>query len=574
MPDNCDLDRVIIRQFTAVDSSGLTARCSQTIYINQTDVFEITDTGSRCSIWPSHYDDVDWPCNLEVPSCSMGIDPEELDNNDNVNPITGESLSVDARPVVTHHPCAQLLIDHEDNEILDGEGNCVKILRTWTIIDWCQFDSDLSNPYNPDLPFGMWNYIQQIIINPTLANGVISGTIKTFYNDPVMDHNVMMFESDHIDMNNPMAVTHTIVDGTYSFTGLDESGMYELMPYNNEGPTNGVSTLDLIGIMRHIMGMEPFDYPHLFIAGDADNNQVVNVLDVVHIQEVILGLREGFNNNTSWRYVAHPDLLNLNDPFDFDEVMDIDNFEDDINFRAIKIGDVNGSADNQVQRISERSGGVKLFINPAKVKTSNNVIEVPVTAAQFNNISGFQVSLDFNVEKMKFIDIEPGALGIVDKNISTAQISAGMLSMLWFDTEGHTYSDDEILFTMKFEGEFSSELAISEGGIQAESYRSNEAYGLDLSIGSLSDLSFTLYQNKPNPFNNTTTIAFDLVRDAAVSILVYDINGKVVLREDYQLKKGRNEHLFKSTELGGVGIYYYQIITSDQSATKKMILIN
>ena len=39
---------------------------------------------------------------------------------------------------------------------------------------------------------------------------------------------------------------------------------------------------------------------------------------------------------------------------------------------------------------------------------------------------------------------------------------------------------------------------------------------------------FTLHQNYPNPFNPTTTLKYDLPKDAMVNITIYDMMGRVV----------------------------------------------
>jgi len=40
----------------------------------------------------------------------------------------------------------------------------------------------------------------------------------------------------------------------------------------------------------------------------------------------------------------------------------------------------------------------------------------------------------------------------------------------------------------------------------------------------------TLYQNYPNPFNPVTNISFDLPRQGYVSLVVYDIMGREIVR--------------------------------------------
>jgi len=39
---------------------------------------------------------------------------------------------------------------------------------------------------------------------------------------------------------------------------------------------------------------------------------------------------------------------------------------------------------------------------------------------------------------------------------------------------------------------------------------------------------FALYPNVPNPFNPTTTISYELVREEFVTLAVYDVGGRLV----------------------------------------------
>ena len=112
---------------------------------------------------------------------------------------------------------------------------------------------------------------------------------------------------------------------------------------------NGVSTLDLVLMQKHILGITEFDSPYKVIASDIDNNASVSATDLVSLRKVILGVENEFpNGQKSWRFVksqySFNDILN---PFPFQEVIDVNSLQsnmDNADFMAIKIGDVNGSA--------------------------------------------------------------------------------------------------------------------------------------------------------------------------------------------------------------------------------------
>jgi len=93
---------------------------------------------------------------------------------------------------------------------------------------------------------------------------------------------------------------------------------------------------------------------------------------------------------------------------------------------------------------------------------------------------------------------------------------------------------------------------------------------------------FRLYQNYPNPFNPTTTISFDLRKNAAVQLTVYDALGKVVkVLVDDKLSQGRHNVAWNGTNHSGSsvgsGIYICKInvnsSTSHYSQHIKMTLV-
>jgi hypothetical protein len=84
---------------------------------------------------------------------------------------------------------------------------------------------------------------------------------------------------------------------------------------------------------------------------------------------------------------------------------------------------------------------------------------------------------------------------------------------------------------------------------------------------------FELVQNYPNPFNPSTTIKFLLPVNDKVTIDVFDITGKHIANiVNENLKAGTHEVVFDASGLSS-GIYFYRMISSKLSETKKMILV-
>jgi len=84
---------------------------------------------------------------------------------------------------------------------------------------------------------------------------------------------------------------------------------------------------------------------------------------------------------------------------------------------------------------------------------------------------------------------------------------------------------------------------------------------------------FRLYNNYPNPFNGSSRIKFEIAKLCNVSIVVYDVLGKVVSTlVNEKLNPGKYETVFDGSFLSS-GIYFYSITAGDFIQTKKMVLV-
>ncbi|OYD15407.1 hypothetical protein CH333_05785 [candidate division WOR-3 bacterium JGI_Cruoil_03_44_89] len=88
-----------------------------------------------------------------------------------------------------------------------------------------------------------------------------------------------------------------------------------------------------------------------------------------------------------------------------------------------------------------------------------------------------------------------------------------------------------------------------------------------------------IYQNMPNPFNQSTTINYDISKNARVEINIYDVKGRLVKSLVNQIKapgiysvvwNGRN----KKGLIQPSGIYFYQLKVKEKIAeTKRIVLL-
>ena len=86
--------------------------------------------------------------------------------------------------------------------------------------------------------------------------------------------------------------------------------------------------------------------------------------------------------------------------------------------------------------------------------------------------------------------------------------------------------------------------------------------------------SFTLDQNTPNPFNESTKISFHLAQDSYTTLCVYNILGQLVnTLTDGNLNSGDHSFIFNAHELPP-GLYYYRLKTNAGIESKQMQLVH
>ncbi|MBX7045486.1 MAG: T9SS type A sorting domain-containing protein [Ignavibacteria bacterium] len=84
---------------------------------------------------------------------------------------------------------------------------------------------------------------------------------------------------------------------------------------------------------------------------------------------------------------------------------------------------------------------------------------------------------------------------------------------------------------------------------------------------------FALQQNYPNPFNPTTNIRFSLPKATDVKIVIFNSMGQEVKTLVSEFKNAGSYSVdFNASELAS-GTYFYKLITSDFTETKKMTLV-
>lgn len=378
----------------------------------------------------------------------------------------------------------------------------------------------------------------------------------------------------------------TNASGHYEFSGMPEGESYTITPEKDIDPLNGVSTLDLVLIQRHILGSSRFTSPYKFIAADVNKDKKVSASDLVELRKMILGIFSEFPNNKSWRFIDKAfNISDIENPWNASEFISVQNFNTSVmnnNFVAIKIGDVNESADVNLTDggTQNRSAKTLNFVAENQFFTAGETVKMEVTADQFTQIAGAQWTLNFDPYVLEFSNIIPGALQISKENSNITNAHEGKLSFSWNELDGSTFAKDQILYTIEFRATANNTIAnvvkMTSDITKAEAYTddlSEIKLGLTFQNNQL-ESDFVLEQNNPNPFSESTIVSFNLPQSGPAQLTIYDVTGKVlkVIKGDYP--KGRTELKISVDDVNAQGVMFYKLESNGFEATKKMIYLS
>ncbi|RMG82001.1 MAG: T9SS C-terminal target domain-containing protein [Bacteroidetes bacterium] len=399
----------------------------------------------------------------------------------------------------------------------------------------------------------------------------------------------------------------TADNGNFEFVDLATGHDYTFTPNRDDNPTNGVTTYDLVLITKHILNTTLLDSPYKIIAADANNSGSVTTLDVVLLRKLILNISQTLDNNTSWRFVnKNQTFSDPNNPFadgiqEFYNVNNLSGDVDGVDFVAIKVGDVNNSANpNNFVGADDRTTTDNLtFFVQDEVLSPGQTYEVAFTAKDFADVFGFQFTLEFDPEALEFVEMTPGVLPLTTANFGFNRLTDGIITTSWNDdlddekgqTKNTLTAGDEpsTLFTLTFRANtdkhLSELLQIHSKFTQAEAYALKEGQdlahadimGVDIRFdGNVSAAdhtdAFQLYQNTPNPFSDETVIAFNLPETQDVTLTIFDVSGKVLKVVSGNFGEGYNEIRINAKDLRGSGVLYYRLESLAGTQTAKMIL--
>ena len=370
-----------------------------------------------------------------------------------------------------------------------------------------------------------------------------------------------------LSIENPMLQTMTTEDGQYLFENLEMHHNYDILPAKSADMIDGVSTLDLILIQRHVLGLQPLPSAYKKIAADVNNDSRISATDLALLRRILLGMAETPEED-SWTFVPENFVFeNLSNPFSYPtsiRIRDLESNQMHENFIAIKKGDVNGDNSYNLRAAARSNEQVKI-----NFEISDGIVYVLVN--QSIDMRGFQMELDIEGLSGVPFNFESDILNLESGNIST---TSSTVRLSWNSSTPLRLTESNVLLSFEISGE-NIDVAVGKSSFTSELY-TEDLEALPIVQGDQHLTTNTaLYGNSPNPFDNSTTISFFLEKDDMVLIEFFDMSGRMIHSENKNYGKGFGKYVFDASLYGAAKeqVIFYSLTTADFSETKKMISI-
>ncbi len=296
---------------------------------------------------------------------------------------------------------------------------------------------------------GCQTNIQTVQINVINSNLVgVQGYFIHPLGDSIPFVNVILSGSSQHD-------TLSSIKGKFESKGY-AGGAYTLTPnkINEKNKTNGVTTLDIISVQKHLLNRDTLNSPYKIIAADVNSSNSVTTLDIIHIRRLILGLDTVFPGNKLWSFIpsSHTFSSQIN-PFPYPSSRSYSSLTNLINqnFIGVKLGDVTWDINQSQLRgenVTTLEAPITLYTNTYREGLGDTII-LPIKVANFRNITGIQFGLNWDFRLFDLISVDKNVLPF-SFNLNTSKL--GFATFIWNHplNLGSSFADSSTIFELKF----------------------------------------------------------------------------------------------------------------------------
>ena len=367
------------------------------------------------------------------------------------------------------------------------------------------------------------------------------------------------------------------LDGTFSIGSNPVGYNYSITASKEDILSNGLSTLDLVLIQKHILGIDPFSNPHLSIAADINGSEGVTGSDLVLLNKIILGvIANDVLVDDSWIFaIEDQEIVNAISPWPFEQSIHLINLNNDAmaeNFIGIKKGDVSGDAKANIQSTSsELTAHDRVsIVSENSIVQVGETVEVDVVLNESTEVFGFQMGLKH--EGLELIGVTSKVLNLDEESYVSEN---GVTKLNWYsgtpEKGGLSYT---LSFSVKKTIDMANAVSLSNDVLANEVYVGNSletrALLLEVTEGVVGFTSNVL----SNPIVDNSAIEVVAEKNGSYQLKFHDAAGNEILNQKHELQQGVNRISIERNVFPENGLYYYQLKTGEHVEVKPMVVID
>jgi hypothetical protein len=372
---------------------------------------------------------------------------------------------------------------------------------------------------------------------------------------------------------------------------LPPANQFTLSAQKNTAVLNGVTTFDLVLISKHILALEPFIDAWKLEAADVNQSNSVTTFDILELRKLILGLTDKLPGNTpSWKFFVDtcqvwgsPFFGNCPEVYELPK-LPLSNYPPNLSFKALKMGDVNGSAAavDTLQGGAVSSRAFPLALEMAdRLLTKGEVYNIPLVSREAGIWDGIQFSLQYPPESLEILDLLP-TRSMSLRQDHWALPEPGLLHLSWSEAEPALVQAGTPVLYLRVRARSTGRIAdllkvgSSDGVLLPEVYPQKEwprSLEIRFSEANISTFDDELISPIPNPTTGRTIWPVLLEQESSVQLELMDIQGRSLWSDRQQLMEGLHQLEMPATALPGPGVYWWRIRLGDQVQSGRLVRI-
>jgi len=433
--------------------------------------------------------------------------------------------------------------------------------------------------YNPASEYGVvvWDggYLEE---NPSIGDGYL-GQTWTWNN------------WGGVNATDALAIQHMAAGNTLPFhwVGLPSAtpqyGFFaeELADVNNSGMlkiSNPITALDALITSRRAVGYIPTftnNKPNFEVAGKLvpfvdfnTNNTFTNSLSATPGSRPNIEFYNEYNNY-NWStfalehvYVTEPNTFVAGDNF--------------LNIYYSAVGDINASYVPEYGGFKAKPA-MELTVDNQLEVSKGEIVDIPVRLESGADLGAITLGLNYRNDLIEVVGVN------YSEDFARIDAEKGNVQIAWFNTDGQHFNANDAIATLKvrvladidantplFELQ-NAEIADNSATVIEGNNLKTVALATNLNANSTELRA----ENYPNPFNEKTTISYNLPETGNVQLVIYNKMGQVVKTVVNGIQQAGLQTIDLNRSDLMSGVYYYRItlhgVSSDYSVTKNMIVV-